>query len=477
MSVGDVYPVILAGGGGTRLWPLSRSEAPKQFLNLTGERSLLQETVARVSGDGFAAPLVICNAEHRFRVAEQLREANCAPSDIVLEPHRRNTAPAACIAALVLSSRNPEALLLFVPSDHTIARPTAFRDAVQRGVGAARQGWLVTFAMKPTKAETAYGYIKTGRELEGLPGCHRVDCFVEKPDQATAEEYLAEGDYAWNSGIFLMPARTLLQELEALCPEVVAACRGAVASAVRDLDFLRLSEEAFAPCPAISIDHGVMEHTQRAAVVPAELEWNDVGSWSSLWEVLPKDAGGNVSKGDVEARDARDCLFYSDGSLLVAQGVADLVVVATEDAVLVCRKGDAQNVGRLAEVLRERGRDEASAHNVVFRPWGSYRNMTRGDGFLVKQITVLPGRSLSLQRHRHRAEHWVIVAGEAEVVCNGETLRLTPNQSTFIPANAVHRLANPGDVPLHVIEVQTGDYLDENDIERLQDDYGRDPTG
>ncbi len=471
-----IHPVILSGGAGTRLWPASRALYPKQLLPLVGEATMLQDTLARVADPArFAAPLVICNAEHRFLVAEQLREAGQEGAEILLEPEGRNTAPAACLAALHLAERDPEALLLLLPSDHVIADVAGFHAAVDRAAAAARAGWLVTFGMTPTAPETGYGYIQRGSALDDLPGCARVARFVEKPDRATAESYLAAGGYAWNSGMFLMPAGLLLAELERLQPAVVQACRAALAQARHDLDFLRVGQEAFAASPSISIDYAVMEHTGRAAVVPAELGWSDLGSWAALWDVLDKDADGNAVQGDVATQDAENCLLRSAdrGPMVAAVGVRDLVVAASDDVVLVCPRERAQDVGALVKRLKAEGRAEPEAHSQVFRPWGSYRGIDRGERFQVKRITVAPGAKLSLQRHRHRAEHWVVVDGEAEVTRDDEVFRLRPNESTYIPLGAIHRLANPGSQPLHVIEVQSGDYLGEDDIERFEDTYGR----
>lgn len=464
-----IHPVILAGGGGTRLWPLSRAEHPKQFMPLAGAHPLLGETLARV-GDRtrFAEPLVVCNEAHRFLVAEALRAAG-GGGEIVLEPCGRNTAPAACLAALRLAAREPAALMLLLPADHLIARPEELTAAIARAAPVARDGRIVTFGIAPGRAETGYGYIRQGAALAAAPGCREVAAFVEKPDTATAEAYLAAGDYLWNSGIFLAPARVLLDELQRLQPAVLAACREALAGARADLDFLRPAAAPFEACPAISLDRGVMEHTAHAAVVPADPGWHDIGAWDELWSVLDKDAAGNAVVGDVVAVDSRGSLLHGDGRLLAALGVSDLVVVASEDAVLVCPRERAQDVGRLVGELARRGRAEARAHSRVVRPWGSYRCVDRDAMFKVKRLIVTPGRKLSLQRHRHRTEHWVVVEGEAEVTCDGHTFRLRANQSTYIPCGAVHRLANPGREPLHVIEVQSGDYLEEDDIERFPD--------
>jgi mannose-1-phosphate guanylyltransferase/mannose-1-phosphate guanylyltransferase/mannose-6-phosphate isomerase len=473
-----IHPVILSGGSGTRLWPLSRHLYPKQLLPLVGENSMLAETALRV-GDrtAFAPATVICNDEHRFLIAEQLRGVSQQTGQdggrIVLEPAGRNTAPAAAAAALLLAAEDPDALMLLLPSDHVIADVPAFRRAVACAAQAAAQGWLVTFGMTPTHPETGYGYIRQGAPLDAVDGCYRVERFVEKPDAQTAERYLADGGYAWNSGMFLLPVRTLLDELERLRPDALAAARGAVERAQSDLDFLRLEAASFAQAPSISLDNAVMEHTDRAAVVPAEIGWSDVGSWASLWEIADKDAAGNAVSGDVVTQDAHNCLLRSDDHLLTAIGVEDLVVVAQDDAVLVVPRARAQDVGSLVKNLRAEERSEAELHSRVYRPWGSYQGVDLGERFQVKRLTVSPGSRLSLQSHRHRAEHWVVVEGVAEVTCDDRVFHLYPNQSTYIPLGAVHRLANPGDRPLHVIEVQSGDYLGEDDIERYEDVYGR----
>ncbi|MBK1699043.1 mannose-1-phosphate guanylyltransferase/mannose-6-phosphate isomerase [Rhodovibrio salinarum] len=473
-----IHPVILSGGSGTRLWPVSRHLYPKQLLPLIGDNSMLADTALRVGeSTRFAAPTVICNEEHRFLVAEELRKVQAhtgtPPGSIILEPFGRNTAPAAAVAALQLAERDPNALLLLLPSDHVIADTQAFLRAIDRAANAAANGWLVTFGMTPTRPETGYGYIRQGTALDAGDGCYQVAEFVEKPDQATAARYLADGGYAWNSGMFLLPVRTLLSELERLQPDALTAARSAVAHAQEDLDFLRLDAGSFEAAPSISIDHAVMEHTDRAAVVPAEIGWSDVGSWASLWEIADKDADGNAISGDVVTQDARNCLLRSEQHLLAAIGVEDLVVIAQDDAVLVVPRDRAQDVGAFAKTLRAEQRSEADVHSRVYRPWGSYQGVDLGPRFQVKRLTVSPGSRLSLQSHKHRAEHWVVVEGVAEVTCDDAVFQLYPDQSTYIPLGAVHRLANPGDQPLHVIEVQSGDYLGEDDIERYEDIYGR----
>jgi len=473
---GEIRPVILSGGGGTRLWPLSRAAYPKQLLALGGGRSLLQETVSRVTAPGFAPPLVICNEAYRFLVAQQLRDLGATgqtTGQVMLEPEGRNTAPAAAVAALHLGQADPEALLLMLPSDHVIADVDAFRAAVAAGARAAGADWLVTFGVTPERAETGYGYVKRAEAIDTAPGCFQVDRFVEKPDAETAAAYLASGDYAWNSGMFLFSARALLEEMQRLEPDIVAACEAALAKSARDLDFLRLNADAFAESPSISLDHAVMEKTRMAAVVPVDIGWSDVGSWDALWRISPSDQAGNTLVGDVVSLDSRDSYLHSESGLLAAVGVADLAVVATADAVMVCPRERAQEVRDLVARLDRDARPETAHHRRVHRPWGSYESIDTDDGFQVKRLIVLPGASISLQRHRHRAEHWVVVRGTAEVTRDEEIFVLQPNESSYIPVGAVHRLRNPGTEDLHIIEVQCGDYLGEDDIERFEDIYGR----
>lgn len=470
-----IYPVILSGGSGTRLWPRSRTSYPKQFLQLVSERSLLQDTVSRVSDPSdFAPPLMVCNEEHRFIVAEQLREIDITPSHIVLEPLARNTAPAVAAAAALLAADDPDALMLVLPSDHTIDDTAMFRGAIKTAAAAAREGALVTFGIKPLRAETGYGYIAGGERLGTREGCFTVRSFVEKPDRATAEGYLAAGGYFWNSGMFLFSVKAFLEECERFEPAIAAAATKAVSAASRDLDFLRLDEEEFANSPSKSIDYAVMEHTDKAAVVPADIGWNDVGSWASLWEVGQKDAGGNVLQGDAIAVDTKNTLITStDGPLVAALGVEDLVIVATMDAVLIIPRDRAEDVKSIIDRLKSEKRAEATTHPRVYRPWGFYQTVHEGDRFQVKRITVNAGASLSLQRHHHRAEHWVVVNGVAEVTKDDEVFVLHENESVYLPPLAMHRLSNPGKVPLNLIEVQSGSYLGEDDIERVEDIYGR----
>ena len=469
-----IVPVILSGGSGTRLWPVSRALYPKQLQALYSGSSMLQETAQRVAGAGFAPPVVICNNEHRFIIAEQLLEVGISPRAILLEPVGRNTAPAAAIAALALAETDANALMLLLPSDHLISQSSAFSAACMAARAAAAAGQLVTFGIQPRGPETGYGYIQQGDGLSDFNGVFSVARFVEKPDRATAEGYLAEGGYFWNSGIFLFQAGAYLAELERLQPDMLAACREAMAKAKADLDFTRLDEAAFSAAPAESIDYAVMEHTGLATVVPTEMGWSDVGSWSELWQVADKDNAGNVLEGDVLSLDVSDSYIRSSGPLVCAVGVRDTVVVVTDDAVLVAPKGRAQDVKALVDTLKKNGRPETDLHKRVYRPWGWYQSIDSGVGFQVKQLMIKPGGILSLQSHQHRAEHWVVVAGRARITRNEETFDLDANQSTYISQGTKHRLENPFDEPVHLIEVQSGDYLDEDDIERFEDIYNRD---
>ncbi|MDT3501655.1 mannose-1-phosphate guanylyltransferase/mannose-6-phosphate isomerase [Stenotrophomonas maltophilia] len=463
-----IVPVILSGGSGTRLWPLSREAYPKQFLPLVGNDTMLQATWKRVASIAGAAPIVVANQEHRFMAAEQLRECKVLPQALILEPVGRNTAPAIAIAALQALSAGDDALLLVLPSDHVVRNEAAFHAAVKQAAVAAESGKLVTFGIVPTAPETGYGYIKaaTGE------GVRAVDRFVEKPDLATAEQYVASGEYFWNSGMFLFKASRYLKELETLQPAILAACRTALDKAARDNDFIRLDAEAFAASPNDSIDYAVMEKTADAAVVPLDAEWNDVGSWSALWEVSDKDADGNACHGDVIALDCKDSYAY--GNRLIAMvGLQDVVVVETDDAVFVGHKDRVQDVKEIVGRIKREGRSEAAAHRKVYRPWGAYDSIDNGDRFQVKRITVKPGATLSLQMHHHRAEHWIVVSGTAEVTRGDEVILLSENQSTYIPLGVTHRLKNPGKLPLELIEVQSGSYLGEDDIVRFEDQYGR----
>ncbi len=469
-----IHPVILSGGSGTRLWPMSRTLYPKQLLSLLGQDSLLQQTVRRVADrQGFAAPLLVANEEHRFIIAEQLREIAAVPRALLLEPVGRNTAPAACIAALALTEAEPDPLMLVMPSDHTIGDLAAFADAVEGAATAARAGALVSFGITPQRAETGYGYIRRGSELDGAKGVFAVAEFVEKPGPEQAQAYVASGEHSWNSGMFLFPARVYLDELERLRPDMVAACRNALATAQRDSDFVRLGREAFAGCDSNSIDYAVMEHTRRAAVVPVSMGWSDVGSWDALWEMGDKDQHGNSIEGNVVAEDARNCYLRSEAGLVAAIGIEDLVVVSTADAVMVAPRNRTQDVKKLVARLVKDRRDEADALPTVHRPWGTFTSLHNGHRVQVKHIMVKPGGKLSLQMHHHRAEHWVVVQGTARIRRGDQEMMLSEDQSTYIPIGTSHRLENPGKIPLHLIEVQSGSYLGEDDIVRLEDSYGR----
>jgi mannose-1-phosphate guanylyltransferase / mannose-6-phosphate isomerase len=469
-----IHPVILSGGSGTRLWPMSRSLYPKQLLRLLGHDSLLQQTVRRVSDrDRFAPPLLVANEEHRFIIAEQLREIEAPARALLLEPVGRNTAPAACVAALALTESEPDALMLLLPSDHMIADEASFAAAIGQAAAAARGGALVTFGITPERPETGYGYIRRGGPLNEVTQVFRVAEFVEKPDFDLARSFVASGEHFWNGGIFLFPAALYLDELERLRPDIVAACRRALTEAKRDEDFIRLGKNAFEACPADSIDYAVMEHTARAAVVPVGMGWSDVGSWDALWELSPKDAAGNAIAGNVVAQDTRNCYLRSEAGLVAAIGIKDLVVVATADALMLAPRDRTQEVRSLVARLVAEGRDEAEALPTVHRPWGTYRALHNGHRVQVKHITVKPGGKLSLQMHHHRAEHWIVVQGTAQIRRGDEEMMLTEDQSTYIPLGTPHRLENPGKIPLHLIEVQSGSYLGEDDIVRFEDSYGR----
>ncbi|MGH7039204.1 MAG: mannose-1-phosphate guanylyltransferase/mannose-6-phosphate isomerase [Stellaceae bacterium] len=468
-----IHPVILSGGSGTRLWPMSRTLYPKQLLRLLGRESLLQQTVRRTAlADTFGAPVLVANEEHRFIIAEQLREIASAPRALLLEPVGRNTAPAACIAALALVESEPEALMLVMASDHAIADAAAFHGAVVQAAAAARAGALVCLGVTPEYAETGYGYIQRGAAL-ATAGAYAVARFIEKPDAARARQFVAAGEYFWNSSLFLFPARLYLDEVQRLRPEIVTQCRRAYAEARRESDFIRLDKTAFAACPADSIDYAVMEKTAHAAVVPVAMGWSDVGSWDSLWNLSGKDASGNVLAGNVVAEAASNCYLRSEAGLVAAIGVADLVVVATGDAVMVAPRGRTQEVRQLVARLARENHAEAEALPTVYRPWGTYKSLHVGERVQVKHIMVKPGGKLSLQMHHHRAEHWIVVHGTARIVRGDEEMILKEDQSTYIPLGTRHRLENPGKIPLHLIEVQSGSYLGEDDIVRFEDSYGR----
>jgi mannose-1-phosphate guanylyltransferase/mannose-6-phosphate isomerase len=468
-----LIPLILSGGSGTRLWPVSRKNLPKQFLSLTGEGTLFQQTVSRTRKlPQVASPIVVASEDHRFLAAEQLLELGIEDATIVLEPVARNTAPAIALGAMQALERDPDALLLVLPADHLIGDTQSFTDAVQRALPAAHQGWLVTFGIRPDRPETGFGYIRRAESIGG--DAFHVGQFVEKPGLATAESYLADGGYDWNSGMFLFKASRYLDELAEHAPEMHNTVRTAHASAKIDLDFVRVDQDAFAKVPDNSIDYAVMEKTTRAAVVPVSCEWSDIGSWSALWLAGIRDAQGNLREGDTIAVNTNNSLLRShDRHLLATVGVDDLIVVTTPDATLVAHRDAAQDVKRVVDELKVAGRSEHSLHRVVRRPWGSYDSLESADRFQVKRIIVKPGAALSLQKHHHRAEHWIVVSGTAEVTCDDKVFLLGENQSTYIPLGSVHRLRNPGKVPLEIIEVQSGSYLGEDDIVRLEDVYGR----
>ena len=478
-------PVILSGGSGSRLWPLSRQQRPKQFLPVVDTLTLFQSTLERLRGlDTLEPPLIVCNEDHRFMVAEQLRQLEQKNQGIILEPMGRNTAPAIALAALCLVEREPEASLLILPADHVIRNIKSFHAALKTAQQAAQEGHLVTLGIVPTSPETGYGYIQASASLSLQETSHSlrslsegkvkaIQQFVEKPDASTAENYLKSGNYYWNSGMFLFRADAYLQALAQYQPEILQACQAALSEPRNDGDFIRINAAAFAQSPDISIDYAVMEKTTRAAMVPLNAGWNDVGSWSAVWDVGEKDGQGNVAHGDTLLYQSQHNLVYSEDRLVSLLGVDDLVVVDTKDATLVAHKDQVQHVKKIVEQLKQQKRPEAVIHREVNRPWGSYDSVDQGERFQVKRICVKPGAKLSLQKHHHRAEHWIVVKGTAEVTCDDNVFLLTENQSAYIPLGATHRLANPGKVMLELIEVQSGSYLGEDDIVRFDDQYGR----
>ncbi|QQP87162.1 mannose-1-phosphate guanylyltransferase/mannose-6-phosphate isomerase [Entomomonas asaccharolytica] len=465
-----LVPVVMSGGSGTRLWPLSRQAKPKQFLALVSEYSLLQDTINRLDGINKQDPIVICNEEHRFLVAEQLRQLE-QKATILLEPIGRNTAPAVALAAFKVYQQSPNAILLVLAADHLIQNIEAFQQAINNALTLANQDYLVTFGIVPTAPETGYGYIEQGAQI--AEGSYQVKQFIEKPSQPKAEEYIQAGHYCWNSGMFMFTAKTYLMELERYRPDIYKACQQAIQSSKVDLDFIRIDKEAFLGCPSDSIDYAVMEKTDKAVVVPLEAGWTDIGSWSALWQVVNKDSQGNTLKGDVLVEQTTNTLVYANDRLVTTLGVDNLVIVETKDAVLVAAKDKIQQVKEIVTKLQKAGRVEVVQHSEVHRPWGFYDCIDIGERYQVKRINVKPGAKLSLQKHHHRAEHWVIVKGTARITKNNETYLLTEDQSTYIPIGEIHSLENPGKIPLELIEVQSGSYLGEDDIIRLEDKYGR----
>lgn len=465
-----ILPVIMAGGTGSRLWPLSRNLMPKQFLTLHGNHTMLQSTVQRLAGLDTQAPLIICNEEHRFIAAEQLRQLNKLSNNILLEPIGRNTAPAIALAAFTAVKQGQDPLLLVLAADHIIADTAAFTAAVKQAEVLAQADKLVTFGIVPTAPETGYGYIKRG---EAVSAAFKVAQFVEKPNLETANSYLASGQYYWNSGMFMFKASVYLAELKQHRPDIYAACEQAMADTNPDLDFIRIDAKAFNACPDDSIDYAVMEKTGHAVVVPLAAGWSDVGAWSSLWEISEKDANGNVYKGDVLSTGSKNNYVFAETGLVATVGLQDVIVVQTKDAVLVAAKDKVQDVKAIVQQLKAAGRTEHHIHREVYRPWGKYDSIDNGQRYQVKRITVKPGEKLSIQMHHHRAEHWIVVSGTANVTVDGKDTLLTENQSIYIPLGAIHALENPGKIPLELIEVQSGSYLGEDDIVRFADRYGR----
>jgi mannose-1-phosphate guanylyltransferase len=469
-----ILPVIMVGGTGSRLWPLSRELYPKQFLTIEGPDSMLQTTVKRLSGLEHEAPLFICNEEHRFIVHEQLRLANQAFNGIILEPIGRNTAPAIALAALTALHNKQDPLLLVLAADHVIADVEAFHEAVRHATPFAQNGKLVTFGVVPTHAETGYGYIKA--VLKPNADAYDIEAFVEKPTKKLAESYLASKDYYWNSGMFLFRASRYLEELKKFQPDIYTQCCKAMKGAKKVFDYTSVDKEAFTACPSDSIDYAVMEKTENAMVVPMAAGWSDIGSWAALWDNFAKDNEGNVHQGDVLSLDSSNCYVRSEEKLVVTIGLKDVVVINTKDAVLVAAKDKVQDVKKIVDQLKKQGRSEAIVHREVYRPWGKFDSIDHGPRYQVKRITVQPGEKLSIQMHHHRAEHWVVVSGTAKVTNGDKTYFLSENQSTYIPIGVVHSLENPGKVPLEIIEVQSGSYLGEDDIVRFEDKYGRTST-
>jgi mannose-1-phosphate guanylyltransferase/mannose-1-phosphate guanylyltransferase/mannose-6-phosphate isomerase len=470
-----IIPVILAGGSGTRLWPLSRSLHPKQFLPLSSEHTMLQATMLRLTElEEALAPIIVCNEEHRFMSAEQMRAVDIKPLRIVLEPVGKNTAPATAAASLIAAEMKDDPILLVMPADHHIENAELFLDAVRKAAEAAETGKLITFGVTPERPETGFGYIKRGAAVGN--DIYQIDSFVEKPDAETAMQYVESGEYYWNSGMFLFRASAFWAELERFSPDMTAAVKKAVASAAKDMDFMRLDKDAFSACPSDSIDYAVMERTSKGQVVPVSVGWNDVGSWEALWRIGEKSENENVTLGDVLVEDVERSYLSSQSRLLTAVGLRDIIAVETKDAVMICPRDRVQDVKKLVEKLKAKSREEAVIHKRVYRPWGFYETVDMEDRFQVKRISVKPGAKLSLQKHFHRAEHWVVVKGSALVVRGEEEILLKEDESIYIPLGEKHRLENPGKIPLDIIEVQSGSYLGEDDIVRFEDVYGRRET-
>ena len=466
-----ITPVILSGGSGSRLWPSSRSLYPKQFLKLVTDNTMLQETALRVQEIKGAKPvIVVANNEHRFLVAEQLTQCGVIPNKIILEPVARDTAPAIALAALALEA-DPDAIMLVLPADHIITDVSAFEEAIEIAKVQAEEGKLVTFGIVPNAPETGFGYVKASEEIS--TGVFEMDSFFEKPNATKAQEYVKDGSYSWNSGMFMFKASEYISALTEYEPEIVLSCKKAFANAKTDLDFTRINEEAFETCSANSIDYAVMEHTSNAVVIPVDIGWSDIGSWSALWQELDKDESGNVTKGDVLVNDVSNSLIISDRKLIACVGLEDIIFVETDDSILLTKKDRVQDVKSVVNQLVQMDRPESKIHRKVFRPWGYYDSIENDKGFQVKRLVVNPGAKLSLQKHHHRAEHWVVVKGTAEVVNGDKTIILRVNESTYIPIGAKHQLSNPGKIQLELIEVQSGDYLGEDDIVRFEDIYGR----
>ena len=469
-----IIPVILSGGSGTRLWPLSRKMYPKQFIPLRQQRSLFQDTIKRVMAlaDGIQAPIVVCNEEHRFMAAEQLRLEAVLDAEIILEPAGRNTAPAIALAAYCAQQRDPQAIMLVLPADHVMHDQAAFAQAIATAMRCAEQDFMVTFGVTPTRPETGYGYIQAGAAMF-QEQAYRVAKFVEKPALEVAQEYLESGLYAWNSGMFMFKAASYIEQLQQHQPDIAQFTLAAYQAQHRDLDFIRIDPHPFKQCQSESIDYAVMEKTSQAMLVPLNCHWSDVGSWHALWESLELDDNNNASSGDVILQDCEGCMVHSSHRLVTAIGLRDIVIAETSDALLITPRSEAQKVKSLTQTLQATQRKEANTHLKVYRPWGEYESVDHAERFQVKRITVKPGERLSLQKHHHRAEHWIVVNGTARVTCGDKEFLLAENESTYIPIGEVHRLENPGKIPLELIEVQSGSYLGEDDIERFEDKYGR----